>query len=236
MRLATAKERVLVIPDLQAPFHHQDAIPFLKAIEKETRPTKIVCIGDSIDAYALGGYVKKPEAMDASSEMDEALKFLSQLYKAFPKVVEVDSNHNRRVFRRAFEAGIPKRFLKSYGEFLNSPWEYVEDIEIDGILYEHGENVSGVTPHRMAALNNMKSTVIGHHHSTAGIQYIATKERMIFGMNVGCLIDLESYAFEYNKDYRLKPTLAAGVVVEGIPRLFPMRLNGKGRWDGTLGV
>lgn len=235
MRLPHGKERVLVIPDLQAPFHHKDALAFLKEVAKEVKPTKIVCIGDSIDAYALGSYVRSPEAMGADQEIKKALNFLHKgLYKLFPNAVEVDSNHNNRVFRRAYEAGIPKRFLKSYAEFLQSPWEFKQSVEIDGVLYEHGEPYGGIAPQKMAALSNMQSTVIGHHHTTAGIQYVSTKTRMLFGMNVGCLIDNETYAFEYNKKYKFHPTLSCGAVLYGTPVLFPMKTKANRRWTGSL--
>ena len=56
----------------------------------------------------------------------------------------------------------------------------------------------------------------------------------IWGMNVGCLIDDQKLAFEYNKINPNKPMLGTGVVVEGVPLLIPMILDAKGNWNGKL--
>ena len=57
--------------------------------------------------------------------------------------------------------------------------------------------------------------VMGHLHSNAGISIVSTHGQRIWGMNVGCLIDNEAYAFAYNKYTRQKPVLGVGVVVDG---------------------
>lgn len=234
MKLAQGRETVLVIPDLQIPFHHPDAFKFLDYIRSKVEPTKIVCIGDSIDSHALSDYIHNPDGYSAGHEHESALDYLKDLYRIFPEGVELDSNHNNRVFRRACAAGIPKVFLKSYKEFMQAPegWEFEQYIIIDGVMYEHGDSHSGGQAARSAALANMRSTVIGHHHNTAGISYVANKEVMLFGMNVGCLIDNEAYAFEYNKKNKTQPTLACGVVDKGVPILYPMILNNRSRWIG----
>ena len=236
MRLRKGNHKVLVISDLQVPFHHPDAFSFLEEIKKDIKPTQIVCIGDSIDAYALGSYVRDPDSMSAGAEHRKAKEALKRLYDLFPNAIEVDSNHNNRVYRRAKEAGIPKTFLKDYAELLDSPWKFTERTVIDEVIYEHGDAFGGQTPHKCATLSNTKSTVIGHHHCSSGIQYVSTRERMLFGMNVGCLIDNSAYAFEYNKKYKFHPTLACGAVLYGVPKLIPMITGPKGRWSRELTV
>lgn len=234
MKLEQGKETVLIIPDLQIPFHHQDAFKFLEYIKHKVNPTKIVCIGDSIDSHALSDYIHNPDGYSAGHEHKTALLYLQELYSIFPSGIELDSNHNNRIFRRACSAGIPKVFLKSYKEFMNAPdnWEFMTHCIIDNIMYEHGDSFSGGMAAKTAAISNMRSTVIGHHHNTASIHYVANKERMLFGMNVGCLIDNESYAFEYNKKNKTQPTLTCGVVDKGVPSLYPLIINSKNRWVG----
>lgn len=234
MKLEQGKETVLIIPDLQIPFHHQDAFKFLEYIKHKVSPTKIICIGDSIDSHALSEYIHNPDGYSAGHEHKTALFYLQELYSIFPNGIELDSNHNNRIFRRACSAGIPKVFLKSYKEFMNAPdgWEFMSHCIIDNIMYEHGDSFSGNMAAKTAAISNMRSTVIGHHHNTASIHYVANKERMLFGMNVGCLIDNESYAFEYNKKNKTQPTLTCGVVDKGVPILYPLIINSKNRWVG----
>jgi hypothetical protein len=51
---------------------------------------------------------------------------------------------------------------------------------------------------------------------------------MIFGLNVGCGIDIDSYAMEYGRPFSKRPTLGCGVVIGGQAGLFvPMPLGSK---------
>ena len=157
-------------------------------------------------------------------------------YKAFPNVKTCTSNHTARPFRRAHKYGIPKAFLKDYAEFLEAPkgWAWRTQWEIDGIKYEHGEGFSGSLGAIKAAEGNMQSTVIGHIHSHAGILYSANPRFLIFGFNVGCLIDNDAYAFAYNKKFKKKPIIGAGVVIKGTPIFEAMKQKKGGRWTGKL--
>jgi len=228
--------RVLVISDLQIPFHHKDSLRFLKAVERRYKTNKVVCIGDEIDFHAISDYTPDPDGMSPGAELEKALKDLKPFYKAFPNVRVCTSNHTARPFRRAYRFGIPKAFLRDYREFLKAPkgWSWEESFVIDGVRYEHGEGFSGQNGALKAMMARGRSTVIGHLHSWAGVQYSASPERLTFAMNVGCLIDRHAYAFAYGKLSANKPILSCGVVIEGVPHLIPMLLNKRGRWVGKL--
>ena len=236
MRLKLGKKRILVIPDTQAPFEHKDAYRFLAAVKRKYKPNEIVHIGDEVDMHAMGDWDKDPDGMSAGEELEAAIKSMHKLYKLFPKVKVCTSNHTARPFRRAFKFGFAKAFLKGYNEMLEAPrgWEWRERWEIDNIVFEHGEGESGQIGHIRACNKNMQSTVIGHIHAFAGINYTANRQDLLFGMNVGCLIDIHAYAFAYGKKFKQKPILGCGFIDKGIPRLIPMLLNGKGRWVGKL--
>lgn len=236
MQLNHGREIVLVIPDIHIPFQHPDAFDFLQCVSEELRPTRVVSIGDSLDMHALSRFVHDPDGMSAGDEYKRTMLLLKQLYTIFPDVVEVESTHNFRVFKRAFEAGIPKILLKEYRDMIQAPegWEFVENVEIDGILYEHGISFGGANVARTAATYNRKSTVIGHHHTQGGICYLANRKDLIFGMSVGCLIDTGAYTFEYAHSNKQKQVLMCGGVFHGVPITYPMILNAKGRWIGKL--
>ncbi len=231
-----AKSTVLVISDLQAPFHHKDAIPFLKAVAAKYKPTDYVCIGDEVDLHAMSDFDTDPDGYSAGHELRKALEFMHELYEVFPKMKVCVSNHGARPFRKAFKHGIPRAFLKDYHEFMEAPkgWSWADSWEIDDVIYEHGTGQSGQNGAIKAALANMQSTVIGHLHAFAGINYSANSKHLIFGFNVGSLIDTHAYAFAYGKNIKAKPIIGAGVVIKGIPTFVPMLLNKKGRWVGTL--
>lgn len=230
------KEIVLVLSDHQAPFQHPDCLPFYKAIKKEFKPTKVVCIGDLVDQHALSLYTRSPDGLSASNELTAAIKHLKELYVVFPEVYFLVGNHDVRVYKRASEAGIPIGYLKDYLEWLEAPkgWTLHNKIFIDGVMYFHGEGYSGSLGARSAAVKNGQSCVIGHIHSHAGALYIANHNQLYFGMNVGSMIDNEAYCFEYNKTNSDKPIISCGIVHRGFPLVIPMPLNKKGRWDGTI--
>lgn len=230
------KNVIQIIPDTQAPFHHPDTIAFLKAVNKKYKPNHMVHIGDEVDFHALGDWDHDPDGMSAGDELTAAVGFMKKLYKAFPKMKVCTSNHTARPFRRAFKHGIPKAFLRDYHEFLKAPkgWKWADKWEIDGILFEHGEGQSGKDGAINAAKGNMQSTVIGHIHAFAGIQWAANPRFLYFGFNVGCLIDRHAYAFVYGAKMKNKPILGCGVIINRIPQFVPMLLNKRGRWVGKL--
>lgn len=231
-----AKETILAIPDMHHPFAHKDTLAFLKAIKDKFKPTEVVCLGDEIDAHALSEYDHDPDGMSAGDELNKAIEALKPVFKLFPKVKVCTSNHTARPFRKAVKAGLPRQLIKEYKDFLDAPkgWEWRDQWEVDGILFEHGEGVGGKNAALDAASRNMQSTVIGHVHTGAGVQYAANPKALYFGLNAGCLIDKEAYAFGYGKHIKSKPILGVGVIVKGIPMFVPMLLNSKGRWIGKL--
>ena len=225
--------RVLVIPDLHIPFEHKSALSFLKLVRLKYQTDTTVCVGDEVDMHALSRYVSDPDGFSAGHEYKAAMSKLKKWYAAFPKVLVCSSNHTSRPYRKAFDAGIPKEFIKSYQALLGAPsgWKWADSWEVDGVRYEHGEGFSGMLAHRHIAIARMQSTVIGHVHSNAGVAHVATtKNKGVYGMNAGCLIDQTQYAFAYAKHARTKGSLGCGVVLGGVPYWVPMVVDSKGNW------
>lgn len=233
MRLRTNDEIILGISDLQIPFQHKDAFSFLEWLNDEYEPTKVVSLGDEVDQYMLSRYAHDPDADSAGREVEKSYKELEILYSIFPVAFACLSNHVDRVLKRAVEAGIPRAYLKSIKEFMNAPegWNWSRYWDIGGVRFEHGDSAGGVSAHRTLAISNRQSTCIGHHHSSGGVDYVANEKEMIFGLNSGCLIDIEAYAFQYAKMAKHKPTLGAAVIVYGVPHFIPMVTKPNGRWD-----
>ena len=175
--------------------------------------------------------------MSAGDELIASIEKLQNWYDAFPKMKICESNHTSRIYRKAYKYGIPRTYLKDYGEWMGAPkgWEWAVKWEYDGVVYEHGDAVGGArTATRVLPLKNMRSTVFGHFHSFAGISYWANSDFLIFGFNVGCLIDKDAYAFRYGRLMKDKPILGVGIIDKGVPVFIPMMLNKRGRWNGKL--
>jgi hypothetical protein len=230
---------VLAISDLQIPFEHIDALDFILHVKKTfwrgIEPL-IVNMGDEVDQHTLSKWTTNPNGMSAKAEFDEAKLRLQAWYKHFPVTRVCISNHTYRANKKAFEAGIPQAFMKTIGEAYEAPttWEWRDKWIIDNVLFEHGEMVSGQLAAIRAATMNRVSTVIGHQHSNGGVIYGASAHDLIFGMNTGCLIDVDQYAFDYGKTMRNKPTLGCGVICNGIPYFVPMLTDHNKRWVRRL--
>lgn len=230
------KERVLVISDTQAPFQHQDTIRFLEYCKKKYRPTKVIHIGDIIDAHAFSPrWEKNPNGLSGKEEIFRARDFVKALAKVFPKMVVLRGNHDTRVFKSARKAGLLDDMIKDIGEIIKAPktWEFKDKEEIDGVTYVHGNQVhSGGGNMMMNAVKKyMKNVVFGHYHTRFGIDYHANEDNLMFGMCVGSLVDHHQYAFEYQSQSPRKPIIGVGIVDDGSPLLVPMILNKAGRWD-----
>lgn len=227
---------ILILSDMHHPYSHPDIIPFLSALKKKFKFDKVVCIGDEVDHHAISFHSSDPDLPSAGDELKNAINSLKPIYKLFPKVDVVESNHGSLVYRKALANGLPKAVFKNYNDILEAPkdWVWSFDLKLNtplGLVYFcHGKSGSAG---RLASQYGC-STVQGHFHEKAQISYQSTPEKLIFDMHVGCLADDKSLAMGYNKINPRRPIVSVGVIINGIPQLIPMILNKNGRWIGRF--
>jgi hypothetical protein len=229
----STKSIVLALPDMHHPFCHPDTLDFLVAVRNAYKPNHYICLGDEVDFHALSRYPKDPDGMGAGGELKAAIEKLIPFYREFPNMRVCNSNHTARGHRQAFGAGIPQAFMAHISQVLNAPdgWSWHQEIEQDGVIYIHGDaGKHGQYAHVNYMKSFKQSVVIGHIHAYAGVNY----EGKHFGMNAGCLIDSEAYAFAYGKNLPIKVNLGCGIIIDGKEAYFiPMRTE-NGRWIGVL--
>ncbi len=211
-----------VIGDLHVPFDHPNYLKFLQDTFKQFNVGQVVCIGDLIDNHAISRHQTETCAKSAYDELDASINRLKTYVKAFPKVKICQGNHDNIPERQAATLGIGKRFLKSFNDLLELPhtWQIEEEFIIDNVLYRHGINCSGKDGALNAAIQERISLVMGHSHSFGGCKYSANKRNIIFGLNVGCGIDIDAYAFAYGKHAKFRPTLGCGIVFNAGNAMF----------------
>lgn len=214
---------VLVIPDLHCPFEHPGAFDFLADLRRAYRPTNVVCIGDEADMHNFARWPRDVDAVGPNEELTALRKSIGRLAKIIPTLTICTSNHTYRPLRKAAGAGLPASMLAGIRTVLGAPegWFWVSAAYVDSVAYEHGEGYSGPDGAMRAAQGNMVSTVIGHIHSHAGVRYQAVRGGRVFGMNVGCLIDITQPAFAYAKHMHARPVLGCGLVTDGVPQFVP---------------
>lgn len=206
--------RILGIGDTHFPFEHPKYLNFCKRLANEYSVTDVIHVGDIVDNHALSYHDHDPDGLSPEQEIELAVKKIKKWEKAFPKLKLCRGNHDVMIDRKGKTSGLPNRCFKPFREIWDLPSGWVDDWEfvIDGVKYCHGTGYSGKYGHVSAAYDNRMSTVIGHLHSTAGVEYLANSQSLIFGMCVGCGINRKKYAFAYGKDFKRKPVLSAGII------------------------
>jgi predicted phosphodiesterase len=228
---------VLVISDLHIPYHHKDAFSFLRALKDKYKPDMVVNIGDELDHHAISMHEHNPDLMSAGDELRNARHYIKQLEEIFPRMTIVHSNHSSLVYRRALKYGLPKDYLKSYNEFLGvgKGWQWVDDLTLtlsDGTrcFFTHGMSADVLKVAQQYGMN----TVQGHYHTKFSIGYYSNPDALIWGMQVGCLINQKSMAFDYAKNFKSRFIVGCGMIINGQPKLMPMVLNEDGQWNKKL--
>lgn len=238
-RLVSANDSgaiVMHVPDLHAPFMHPDAAAFIQAAQAKFKPTVTVLAGDELDQHALSDYTSDPNGYSAGQELDAGLKQLESIYAIIKEALVCESNHGQRPFKRAYKAGLPAQYMKTYAEFMDAPqgWVWADEFIIDNVRYTHGEEANGTNGALNLAIRMGMSQAVGHWHGNAGAAYFFNGRTMVFGLYSGCLIDPAAYAFRYGKHAKLKPILGLSIVDNGVPSFIPMQLDAKGRWSGRI--
>lgn len=224
-KIDASSKPVGVFSDTHIPFNHPNYLQFCIDTFKKYKVGQIVCCGDLVDNHAISRHQKETCAKSAYDELDMSITEVEKFVRAFPKLKLCRGNHDDIPIRQAATLGIGERYLKSFSELLNLPktWEIGEEFIINNVLYKHGINCLGKDGALNAAITERMSTVIGHSHAFGGCKYQANKRDIIFGLNVGCGIDIGAYAFAYGKHSKNRPTLGCGIVFnEGHAAFIPM--------------
>ncbi len=232
----------LVIPDLQAPAHHPDALAFLCAVRNRFDPLNVVCIGDELDLSWLSDFAKLPEADQPHSEFAAAQAFLRALFAEFPVAVSCTSNHvEGRLTKARIRGRLPPEFLRPVEDLIDAPvgWSWHSEVRLGDILIRHGHrDTTGlkrvICEEIPARYGRHYSLLIGHFHSRIGVatQDIKIGDKFYRGAFTGCLVDPSHPFFGYSKGTE---KLGCVVIVHG--RVVPVAMPTDpetGRWTGVL--
>lgn len=232
---------VLVLPDIQFPFHQPQALQYLSMVAQRYKPDMVVGIGDEIDNYAVSAYEKDPDIYEASGEYEKTLNLLEQLYKLFPNVTALHSNHGRgRLETARKRAGFLRSQVPDYHTFIKAPhgWAFYDEVRLGDVLLMHGDGERALTKpylerHIPADYGRHFSVIHGHRHEMIGRQaHAVVGGKEYWAAYTGCLINSYHPAFGYTKGRKAK--LGCGLIVHGEYKQLRMQIDDRGMWNGEL--
>lgn len=221
--------RLGIIGDIHEPFCHPMYQRFIQDTFEAWGVTKTHFIGDIVDGHALGFWDHNPNGMSAGNEHEKAYEGVQSWYNLFPNSTVSIGNHDERHFRVARKAGIPDNYVKGYKIVWGTPkWDWQLSHKYDDTLLEHGTGTSGKDGAINRAIEKRCNLIIGHIHSYAGVKFHTSDYSRIFGMNVGCGIDIDGYAFDYGKPFAIRPVLGCGILIDNVYPYFEIMPCGPG--------
>lgn len=163
---------VLVVPDVHAPYHDEDAWQLMLDVARDLKPEVIVCIGDLADFYAVSAHSKDPSrATRLKDEIRVVREKRAELDALGAKVkVFCEGNHEYRLGRYLRDKA-PELFeiidVPSILELPDNGWEFIpyRDHKRRGAMhYTHDVGAAG----RYAAFRALDmyqhSNTTGHTH------------------------------------------------------------------------
>jgi hypothetical protein len=193
-------------------------------------------LGDELDKHALSYHDSDPDLPSAGDELRKSLPVIAELFKMFPTMDIIESNHGSLVWRKAKTFGIPKHYIKSYNDVLgvDGGWKWSFDLTItlpngQKCYIHHGKSSEVIKLSQQMGM----CAIQGHYHESFKVDYWGNPNGLFWAMQCGCLIDDDALAFNYNNVNIKRPIIGTGVVIDSIPILEPMILNSEGRWIGA---
>jgi hypothetical protein len=231
--LRRKKTNRLIIGDLHLPYTHPRYLEHCIKIYEKYDCNAVSLTGDIIDSHFASFHTTHTETHGAKYELDLAIQEVAKWYEAFnndtvPNGISVTlGNHDLIVYRKAEDAGVDKRWVRTLNEVLGVPdWKFEEQFLWDNVLYVHGTGCSGKGI--MKRVQNWgHSMVQGHIHTQSFIDYTASLKDLKWGMQCPTGIDYKSFAFSYAKFHTAKPILGCSVVLDDgkMPIIEPMILT-----------
>tara|TARA_R100001460_G_scaffold15924_2_gene34977 strand:- start:5025 stop:5738 length:714 start_codon:yes stop_codon:yes gene_type:complete len=208
--LMKKERRILVVGDIHAPFCLDGYLEFCKEVYAKYNLNQVVFIGDILDNHYASYHETDPNGMSGGTELDYAIAQVTKWADAFPIADVIIGNHDRIIMRKAFSSSVPMEWIRSYNEVLGTDWDWSERVVYDNVQYVHGEGGTA----RTKAKNDMMSTVSGHIHTQAYCEWLVGRNFRVFGMQVGCGIDADSYGAAYARHFK-RQAIGCGVVLGG---------------------
>lgn len=225
-----ADPRILVVPDQHFPFVNEEALKSMLAFAKEFKPTAIVNVGDTYDAYAFSRFSRSLNVMTPEREISEGRKQAVQMWKTLKKnapkaeCFQVLGNHEDRLRRKIMDRA------PEYESLITEPLENL--VKFDGVyslsssrselvinetIFVHGWSTTPGFHVRYYG----KNTVHGHTHK-GSVTYIAHHGESLFELDCGFIADTNQIPLQYGDIRTHNWNLGFGCIDKYGPRFIAL--------------
>lgn len=167
--------KILICPDLHAPYHSAEAFGCFLRVAKGWKPDGCVVLGDFADFCEVSSHPKDPKRrIPFMKEVDGANLALDQLDKALGRNcwgTYLQGNHETRLERFvADKAPVLHGVVKSWDELLRlgeRGWEvipYKQSLELGSLRITHDVGRAGVNSARASMMDTGANILFGHTH------------------------------------------------------------------------
>jgi hypothetical protein len=213
-RKKTIIKRIAFVPDLQVPFHSEHMVNSMARFLAKWKPHRTIQIGDEIDLPQLRNGASTLE--EAMGDIDQDRSWTQEILEQLGVTDVLGSNHGARVYKSMMNRlpAFTKLPEMAYHRFMGYDKMRI-NYHPHGLSFAtgwvaiHGDSVPLSTKPGQTALNGAirlgKSVVCGHTHrlgiSAVSEAYRGQYSRILWGVEVGNLVDLSSVGMSYTKGY-----------------------------------
>jgi hypothetical protein len=240
--------KIVVVPDMQIPFHSEAHIKSLARFIRKFRPDQVLCVGDEIDFQTISRWSSPFEETSGriGKDRDLTVDILWDL-----QITDLSrSNHSDRLFKKLVSRapgliGAPELELENFLKlkelgirYHKKPYQFLPNwILIHGD--EQGINPNAGLSALGAARKHGKNVVMGHTHR-AGISSFTEASgghlgRRLTGVEVGNLMDFKKASYTRgtaNWQHNFTVIYAKGKLVT--PINVPMEKDGSFIFEGKI--
>jgi hypothetical protein len=204
---------IVIVPDLQVPYHSRPGTAALARFIEQYKPDQVACVGDLIDMPQISQWTKGTSgehSRDLHKHRNEAIEVIDML-----KINVISrANHEDRLFKSISQrlpgiGDLPEMQIENFLDLRNRGITYAKDPYpiAPGWRLMHGDE--GTQSQRAgltgAGLANRigYSVVCGHTHRLGLVpttMMVGGKiTRTLWGFEVGAILNLRSSGFKYTK-------------------------------------
>lgn len=102
--MSPVSRKILVLPDIHAPYHDAVALNLIEKVVRKEKPTTVVCIGDLADCHSVSAHQKTPERrLFWQEEIESAADVLKRIRSWGDEFKFFEGNHETRLARYVME-------------------------------------------------------------------------------------------------------------------------------------